>query len=68
MENKDFVMPFGKHKGKPLEKVPLLYLDWVNNLPDLYDDTRAAVSGYLKEPEAAKELAKQLAEKEDYQS
>ena len=28
-QNKPFAMPFGKHKGKPLELIPDSYLDWL---------------------------------------
>jgi uncharacterized protein (DUF3820 family) len=29
--------PFGVHKGKPMEKVPGKYLDWVQDQPFLKD-------------------------------
>jgi Putative quorum-sensing-regulated virulence factor len=44
------VMPFGKHRGKPLAEVPKSYLKWMlANATDLRPDTReafeAAVTG-----------------------
>lgn len=41
--NDDSPMPFGKHKGTPMGKVPAEYLDWligqkwVNEWPDVRD-------------------------------
>lgn len=62
MGNRDFTMPFGKHKGKTLEHTPLGYLDYILTF-DLHDSTREAIEGYLKEPVIAKELDR-LLEKE----
>ena len=36
-------LPFGRHKGTPLAKVPAQYLRWLLTLPDLRPDTREAV-------------------------
>ena len=36
-------MPFGKHKGTPLEDLPRDYLDWLNALEDLRPPLRSAV-------------------------
>lgn len=42
------VMPFGGHKGKTLDEVPLAYLDWLcRSQEEFYRDLRA----YLKHPE-----------------
>lgn len=38
-------MPFGKHKGKPLEKVPAGYLDWLDGQPWL--DAHPGVRDYI---------------------
>jgi uncharacterized protein (DUF3820 family) len=29
MKHDDFVIPFGKHKGKAFKDVPMEYLDWL---------------------------------------
>jgi exodeoxyribonuclease X len=34
-------MPFGKHKGTPLDELPLDYMTWIlENLSDMRDDLR----------------------------
>lgn len=35
--------PFKRHKGKPWDKIPRPYLEWMLTLPDLRPATRAAV-------------------------
>ena len=64
-ENKDYIMHFGKHQGKRLEDIPLLYLDWVNGLKDIMPETSAAINGYLNEPVIAKELDRQVKKKNE---
>jgi len=39
----DFVMPFGKHKGKLLADLEDGYLEWLGGLEDLRTETRDAV-------------------------
>lgn len=40
-----FVMPFGKHAGKPLKDIPSSYIDWIlANAENLHDDTRLALA------------------------
>jgi DNA polymerase III epsilon subunit-like protein len=34
------VMPFGAHKGKPMDQVPRGYREWLAKLPDTHVDTR----------------------------
>lgn len=47
----DFVMPFGKWKGRPLVDVPAKYLVWVlENVEALYPETRAAIEAYIGRP------------------
>jgi hypothetical protein len=31
----DVVMPFGRHEGETLDRLPLSYLEWLDRLPDL---------------------------------
>lgn len=37
------VMPFGKHKGTPIDCLPDDYLEWLYRLPDLRPFLRAAI-------------------------
>ena len=30
-----FIMPFGKHAGKPISQIPLSYFDWMRDKPDM---------------------------------
>lgn len=48
-----FVMPFGRHKGKPLSAIPAGYLLWALELPNLRADTRAAIAAHIKAPAAS---------------
>lgn len=44
----DFVMPFGRHQGRPLSTVPRGYLHWLlDNAKDLRPETRQAITAYL---------------------
>lgn len=51
-------MPFGKHKGKPLEKVPRDYLEWlvgtVEDQPDLVAAAKRVLNHEDKKAKAAK--------------
>lgn len=47
----EFVMPFGKYKGRPISQVPAGYLAWLVDLPDIRPATREAVQAYLHPPE-----------------
>lgn len=41
-------MPFGKHKGWPLERLPIDYLDWlVNKRTDKVTNQRIELTGWL---------------------
>lgn len=64
LSNKDFVLSFGEHKGKRLDDVPLLYLDWLVGEDWLHEETKRIVSEYLSEPVIKKELEKELENKE----
>lgn len=57
----DFVLTFGKHQGKTIDKVAhtdegLLYIDFLSGLK-LDFHTKNAVCTYLDEPAIAKDLA-----------
>ena len=42
----DFWMPFGQYRGKKLREIAqidVLYLDWLNGLPDLREPLKSAV-------------------------
>ena len=58
-----FIMPFGKHRGKALNDVPLDYLDWLLDSQTLYPETRNAIKAYLEQPEIARELDDKLHDK-----
>jgi hypothetical protein len=46
----DFVLGFGRHRGKPLKEVPISYLLWIlDNFEDLWPQTRKAIEKYLGE-------------------
>lgn len=46
-----FIMPFGMHKGKTLDRVPTGYLRWVlENVPALYPETRRAIEDFVRQP------------------
>lgn len=42
-------MPFGMHRGKPLERIPTAYLAWLWNECDLMPRLRAAVESELRQ-------------------
>lgn len=46
-ELKDVVIPFGRYKGKKLDEIPLLYLDWLMGVMrvDIDKPTRRFKSG-----------------------
>jgi uncharacterized protein (DUF3820 family) len=58
----DFVMPFGKYKGKKLDEIPLTYLDWLLGKVELYPETKRAIKEYLTDPVIARELEQELGE------
>src|SRR5262249_10989822 len=43
-------IPFGKHKGRPLEDVPTDYLEWLRRSVKLSSGLRLAVAGALRTP------------------
>lgn len=59
-ELSDVVMPFGKHRGKKLDDVPLKYLDWLIGQKWLHGDLRECIEQYLEFPVIAQELEKEL--------
>jgi hypothetical protein len=58
----DFVMSFGKYKGKKLDEIPLTYLDWLLGNVEMYPETKRAIKDYLTDPAIARELEKELEE------
>lgn len=47
-EAETFVMPFGRHQGKPLDQVPAGYLVWVlENITGMWPETRQAIASFL---------------------
>lgn len=48
-------MPFGQHKGKPMEDVPARYLHWFYHLPENSSPSPqgAAVLEYIRENKSA---------------
>lgn len=57
-----FILPFGQHKGKKIDKVAetddgLLYLDWLNGQNYVNGDLKLAIETYLTDPAIAKDLA-----------
>lgn len=66
---KQFVMPYGKFKGKALDEIAttdegLLYLDYLRGEIDK-GEVLDAISVYLDEPSIAQDLENALAMKED---
>lgn len=65
MPHEDFKMPFGKHKGDALKDIAdLTYLDYIVGFDDLYDDTKAALEGFMGQDHIQEKLKAQLDEKE----
>ena len=42
------IMPFGKHKGLEMARVPKDYLQWLNGQPELSEDLRYTLNHHLK--------------------
>jgi uncharacterized protein (DUF3820 family) len=47
--NDETPMPFGKHAGVPLRKVPASYLIWCSETIEPTDDVRRALLTYIAE-------------------
>lgn len=62
--NKNYIFQFGKFKGKPLDQVPLTYLDWLVGQEWVNDETLHTVTGYLLEPAIRRELDSELEQEE----
>jgi len=43
-------MPFGRHRGKALDAIPLTYLDYLVGMPDLREDVKQVITTYLEDP------------------
>ena len=54
-----YKMPYGMHKGKVLDEIPLLYLDWLRGERGEVgtDPLDLAIRTYLDDPTIQKELA-----------
>lgn len=64
----EFILPFGKHKGKTVDKVAetdegLLYLDWLNGQDFVKGDLKTALETYLSDSSIAADLAKLIGDK-----
>jgi len=55
-----FTIPFGMHKGKTINEVPLKYLDWLLT-SDLNMYGKQCIKHYLSDPTIKRELEKELA-------
>ncbi len=61
-EAKDYIMPFGKHRGKRLDDIAsedegLKYLDWLyGEVSGSYYEPRDALAAYLSDSSIKKEL------------
>lgn len=55
-----YQMPFGKHRGKPLDVCPLKYLDWLVGYMEDSSQTQSptyrAVTTYLSDPVIKREM------------
>ncbi len=63
----DYILLFGRYKGRKLDKIPLKYLDWLSGqMIDNNDKDPAymAIAKYLSDPVIMKELEKELEEDE----
>lgn len=47
----NLLMPFGKHKGEPIEAVPAGYLDWLRDQEPWLSENFPAVKKYIDENE-----------------
>ena len=60
-------LSFGKHIDKPLDKIPLKYLDWLMGQEWMgfkYQEDWKAINKYLKDPVIVRELKSILDRKE----
>ncbi len=56
----EYLIPFGKHEGKKLRDVPVMYLDWMMGLKDLREPFRSQLTEYMSDPMIASEIDEKL--------
>ncbi len=61
-EIKNYRIPFGDFKDRPLEECPLKYLDWLVGQTWLKDPAKETIESYLHDPVIKRELERQLDE------
>ena len=48
----DYVLTFGKHRGKRLDQIPAGYLTWcLEEMANLYPETRLAIEAFMTPPD-----------------
>lgn len=61
-----YPLPFGKHKGKPLDEVPLNYLDWLAGRDlEEWKPLHEALHAYLGDPAIQRLLKEEIGHDDD---
>ena len=53
-EAANFVMPYGEHKDKKLDDIPLRYLDWAYGEFEIGSEVQRHIEVYVTDPHIAK--------------